>query len=266
MNERADAYEEHLRRKNLSPRSVTQWTMIVRRASDWFGRDIADATRDDIERWLFVDQPHLAPASQRNYLKGLKSYYTWLIREGELETDPTVGVVQPKEPTLMPDPVRPDEVRRALDAASPMMRAMIALAAFCGMRCAEISALQWGDIDAGGVLIRGKGRKQRRVPLHPEAAAAIAALRDGLPSDRVFGWSPEMVSQHGCQYLRAIGVDVRRPMHGLRSFYATQLYAATGHDLLLVRDMLGHESVQTTARYAQVDINKAASAVASIAA
>lgn len=266
MGDRLGSYGEYLRRKNLSPRSVSQWEMIVRRASDWYGADIAGASRSDIEEWLYVHQAHLAPASQRNYLRGLRSYFLWLVREGELDSDPTVGVVQPKEPTLMPDPVRPEEVRRALDAASPMMRAMIALAAFCGMRCAEISALRWGDIDAGGVLISGKGRKQRRVPLHPEAAAAIAALPIGRADDRIFGLSPEMVSQRGCQYLRAIGVNVRRPMHGLRSFFATQLYSATGHDLLLVRDLLGHESVQTTARYAGVDIGKAADAVASIAA
>ena len=258
-------YREWLERKNLSSRSVDQWTMILRRFTDWHG-DPLHADTDDIETWLFEAQPHLAATTRRNYIMGLASFYRWAIREGLVTSDPTIEVVKPKEPILMPDPVPAHQVRQALDAASPVMRALLSLAAFGGLRCAEISALRWADIDRTQIRVSGKGRKQRSVPMHPDIWEALNQIRDGMPDDRVFCWSAAGISRHGCEYLRALGVTVRRPMHGLRSFFATRLYAASGHDLLMVRDMLGHTSVNTTALYAQVAQDAATNAVAGIAA
>lgn len=262
-----DAYTEYMQRKNLTSKSITQWAMVARRWSEWFDGDHWQATGDDVEAWLWDAQPHLKATSRRNYLKGLRSFYVWGQRTGRCGHDPTADVVKPREPVLRPDPVQTADVRRAIDSAGPVMAAVLSLAAYAGLRCAEISALRWRDIDDTGIRVQGKGRRERRVPLHPQIAGALEPLRhDPAPDGRIFGWSPEMVSQRGSAYLRALGVDVRKPMHGLRAWFATRLYEVSGHDLLLVRETLGHSSVHTTAMYAQVADDAAASAVASIAA
>lgn len=257
-------YETWLARRGLAAKTVTQWLMVERRFGEWWGEEPWTATSADIERWLWDAQPHLSSTSRRNYRKGLRSLWRWGIREGFVDCDPLEDVPNPRERVLLPDPVPTELVRRALDQAGPQMRVAVTLAAFGGLRCAEIAALEAGDVAHGTILVHGKGGRDRRVPVHPEIVAALEALPAG--PGLVLGWSAPMVSQRGCGYLRAIGVTVRRPMHGLRAWYATRLYESSGHDLLLVRDMLGHASTNTTALYAAVARDAAASAVAQIAA
>lgn len=261
----AEQYEQWMRQRNLSEKTIYQWNYVLRKFTDWYGADPLEATRADIEAWIYVAQPNLSAASQRNYGHGMASFYRWAIREGKTVADPTKDLQPPKEPIYVPDPCPTRLVRKAMDTASPFMRGVIACAAFQGMRCAEISALRWQDIEGDEMLVHGKGRKQRRLPLHSETAAALDVL--GRGHDHVFGGvTPHQISDRGSRFLRAIGVTTRMPMHSLRSWYATTLYQSSGHDLLLVRNMLGHSSTEHTARYAKVADSAALSAVKGIAA
>lgn len=258
-------YKRRLEMRHMSPRTVKQWMWILRRFTGWLDADPLTASREDIERWLYVAQPDLSAGSRRNYGNGLACFYQWAAREGMIERAPTDDLEKPKETAHAPDPCPTAIVRKAMDTAEPVTKAMIAFAAFQGLRCGEIAAMRWDHIGDAEMMVMGKGRKQRRLPLHRETAQALAALHRTGPE--VFpDASAHGVSQRGSTFLRAIGLNTRMAMHSLRAWYATTLYQASGHDLLLVRNMLGHSSTEHTARYAQVADTAAMSAVAGIAA
>lgn len=258
-------YQKYMQRRNLSPRTIRLWTETKARFATWLGRCTLTATHREIEEWLWEAQPDLAPASRHAYRKGLRSFYQWAIREGILDVDPTDRVPTPNLPTYRPHPMPTPLLITALNTANTEMRAWLCLGCYQGLRVAEMSSLLWSDVDDQNITVMGKGRKQRTVPSHPAALEAIRALP--VNGSRVLGGSnSQKISHHGSVFLKALGVTSQRPMHSLRAWYATELYRASGFDLLLVRDMLGHGSTDTTAIYVGVADGAAAAAVSKLKA
>lgn len=147
------------------------------------------------------------------------------------------------------------------------MAAVLTLAAYAGLRAAEIAQLCWSDLDVDhGLLLvtDGKGGKQRTVPLHPAILAALQQLgqqrrgpvlvrRDG----RSGHWTHSVVSKYANTYLHALGFS--DTLHSLRHRYGTAVYFAS-HDLRLTQELMGHASPVTTAGYTAWD-RSAASAI-----
>lgn len=170
-------------------------------------------------------------------------------------SDPTARIARPRVDRRLPRPIGGPDLRAAMAAAGPMLRAWLTLGALQGFRCKEIAGLRVEDLVLDGdpllVVSCPKGHRQRSVPLHPDVVAALDAY--GLPrSGFVFlnggvRFTPYQVSRVGNRFLRTVGVAAT--MHQLRHWFGTSTYRAT-KDLLLVQNLLGHASPVTTAVYA----------------
>ena len=194
-----------------------------------------------------------------NEIVHVTQYLGWLWREGVRSDDPGSVLVRPRHVNdRSPRPIQDVDIARAMGCADQPLRAWIALAAWCGLRCMEIAALAREDVidavDPPVLRIFGTGGKGRMVPL---PAAVLAELRAaGMPRrgalfSRMDGqpWPPSSgrVSARIGRHLRAAGVGATA--HELRHRFATELCQATG-DPWLVATVMGHCSRETIKGYA----------------
>lgn len=184
-------------------------------------------------------------------LSHIKSFYRWAIRKRHLVLNPAEGVSAPRKGSSKPRPTREPELAKAMGAARPMMARMLALAAFAGLRSAEIANLDWRDVDLSARMLwvrHGKGDKDRSVPigvaliahLGAEGTGRVITMRNGSSI------SAKGVSSRINRFLRSQGID--STAHKLRARFATVFLEKSG-DLVLVKDLLGHASVATTQMY-----------------
>jgi len=207
----------------------------------------------------------------------LRSFYRHLRREGALEHDPTADLRAPRKTQKLPQVLSRDEVARLLatptgsDPASLRDRALLELMYACGLRASEAIDLEVRDVDlyAGILRARGKGSKERLVPVGRDAIAAVRAyLQQGRP--RVVGLREErhlFVNHRGAgltrqglykivqRHARAAGLDGRMSPHTLRHTFATHLLAG-GCDLRSLQEMLGHADIATTQMYTHLSAER----------
>jgi site-specific recombinase XerD len=234
-----------MRRRHLSPGTIAKRASVARRLSQFAGCELEDVTRDQIEAWL--DSRNLTARSRYCDISHVSAFFRWAISEELTDVDPTGRIERPKVRQGLPRPIATEDLRYAIEQATDRrLVALLTLAAFSGMRCAELSAMQVSDINGDLLLVHGKGGKDRVVPLHP---ACVTALRSyGLPlHGRVFDLTPWQVSHVIREHLHACGIAASA--HQLRHWFATECYEQSGHDLRMVQDLLGHSSPTTTAIY-----------------
>ncbi len=229
----------------------------------------------------------LSKASAARALASVRSWFKWLAKEGKVGANPALLVSTPKRPLHLPRVPSVEEVNRMLDGLSRESvdeegawperdRVIFELLYGCGIRNSELCGLDlasvhWGD-DA--VLVRGKGKKERLVPLGDEAARA---LREYLPgrearlsragkgavealllnasargrcrlTTRSVGRIVKAIAQS-----RGLTADVHP--HTLRHAFGTHMLEE-GADLRAIQEMLGHERLSTTQRYTQLTVNQ----------
>ena len=222
-------------------------------------------------------RPPVAPATLQRKAACLRSFYRHLRREGVIEHDPTADLRAPKKSQRLPHVLTRDEVARLLasprgsDPQALRDRALLELMYACGLRASEAIGLQLRDVDldAGLLRARGKGSKERIVPVGREAVAAVKVwLQRGRPA--LVGLSPEphlFVNQRGQgltrqglykivqRHARACGLDGRMSPHTLRHTFATHLLAG-GCDLRSLQEMLGHADIATTQIYTHLSADR----------
>lgn len=242
---------EWMRRRNLADSTIG----IRRRRLERFAAtcSLLDAEPADVER--FLDARQLSPKSTYDMLSHLGSFYRWAIDHGHLHRDPTAQVPRPRVRRNLPRPISTGDLHLALELAGPMMRAWLTLAAFGGFRCVEISRLEVDDLlfDDGLLRVRGKGDRERLVPMHAEIGRTLRTLQ--IPRrGRVFrrprggGYPAAQVSREISLYLDGAGVSATA--HQLRHWFGTHVYR-TSRDLRVTQELLGHASPTTTAIYAE---------------
>jgi len=232
-----------MRRRNLSPATIAKRASVARRLSTSAGVPLIAVTADDIEQWL--DRP-ICARTRYTDLSHVSVFFQWAMRNNMALSDPTASIDRPKLRAGLPRPIATADLAYAIDQADGSLRAMLLLAAYGGLRCAEIASLHAEDINDDMMLVHGKGGRDRIVPLHPETAAALAAI--GMPSyGPLFDGRPWRVSHDIRHHLEVCGV--RASAHQLRHWFATATYEASGNDLRMVQDLLGHSSPSTTAIY-----------------
>lgn len=231
--------------------------------------------RLDLRRYLAtLAADGYAKRSMARKASTLRRYFGWLRRSGHLEVDPTVGLSAPKGEGRLPRVLRDEEVTALLDAPAaraagdePPVRARddaaLELLYGCGLRVAELCALDVGDVDLERRTVRawGKGSKQRQVPLGEPAADAVRRWLAGPRAALLTTASPPealLVNRRG---RRLTPRDVRRILdrraaapthpHALRHTYATHLLDG-GADLRAVQELLGHADLATTQIYTHV--------------
>jgi integrase/recombinase XerC len=206
----------------------------------------------------------------------VRAFFRFLVRAGHLTADPAATVGTPKARRGLPAHLTLDEIDRLLAAppaegiAGLRDRAILEVLYSSGLRVSELVGLDWADVDrdAGLLRVRGKGRKERVVPigcpalraLDAYAAAAAAAGRPIVPGAvfrnlRGGRLTARSVARLVERYVAACGTSTRATPHALRHTFATHLLGG-GADLRAIQEMLGHASLSTTQRYTHVDLRQ----------
>lgn len=243
---------------------------LLRRLGKFLGdTPILDASTEQ----LFAFQAtyaHLAPASVNVYTRHVRALYSWAHARGMIDRDPSAQLVVPHVRKGQPHPTRPEDLRVILTCTTGPLRTAYVLAAFAGLRCGEITRIEGQDVDLDGpapsALVHAKGGKERTVPLLAPVVHELRGLpRRGwmltLPSGRPY--TPNRLSVESHKQLHELGLETT--LHSMRGFFATEAARIT-RDPLLVRDLLGHESVATTEIYMQTSLTDAHGRLAQLAA
>lgn len=222
---------------------------------------LVSAEVPDLRRWL-ASGPR-APSSVQRRIATVRAYFRWALREKLVERSPAERIRPPRVARPLPRVLEVDEASRvAEDPPSSRHRALFEVGYGSGLRVSELVALDVADIDFDAGLVRvrrGKGGKDRVVPLGTEAIAAIRTMlgEREIPTQALFlnrsnrrlGVRSAYEIIHREADRLAIG-DVHP--HALRHSFATHLLA-NGADIRSIQEMLGHASLSTTQRYTRVD-------------
>jgi len=250
-------YVTEMRVANYSPVTIGDRVELLGRLRRHIGKPLIDATADDLAGFqsMFV---HLAPATINIYSRHVKAFFDWAVKRGHLDRSPADDLVIPRVNRNRPHPTTVEDLQTVFACTRGPLRIAYALAAFAGLRRAEICQLHRRDLDLGSpaatALVHGKGRKERIVPLLPPLVAElgpsgwVVAHPDGRP------YLPDRLSTESGRHMQRIGVSTT--LHSMRHFFATRAAHAT-KDPLFVRDLLGHESVSTTEIYMLSDMDRA---------
>jgi integrase/recombinase XerD len=232
---------------------------------------LAGASTEDLRRYFArLARAGMAPSTASRRRSVLRQFFRFLYAEGLRGDDPTAGIDAPRRARRLPKLVAEDEMGRLLEAARALpppdslrLIAMLELLYGGGLRISELVSLPFPpSADREDfLLVRGKGGKERLVPLSPPAMAALAAWiavrpkggRHLFPSRGKQGYlTRRRVGQQLKALAIAAGVDPKRlSPHVLRHAFATHLLA-NGADLRAVQRMLGHADIATTQIYTHV--------------
>jgi integrase/recombinase XerD len=223
------------------------------------------------------DRPPVAAATLQRKAACLRSFYRHLRREQVIDHDPTADLRAPRKTQRLPQVLSRDEVAallavpRGTDPAALRDRALLELMYACGLRASEAVGLEVRDLDLKAQVLRarGKGGKERLVPVGREAVGAVKAwLARGRPAlvgpgaeSRLFvnrrgtGLTRQGLYKIVQRHARAAGLEDRMSPHTLRHTFATHLLAG-GCDLRSVQEMLGHADIATTQIYTHLSAER----------
>jgi integrase/recombinase XerD len=215
-------------------------------------------------------RPPASPATIHRKSACLRSFYRHLRRDGLLDTDPTATLSTPRRSRKLPQVLTRGEIEKLLsqprgtEPAALRDRALLELMYACGLRASEAIGLELMDVDVeeGVLRARGKGSKERVVPIGQTALKALRmylergrpALVKGAPEKHLFvNFRGGQLTRQGLykivrRHAVTAGLADRMSPHTLRHTFATHLLAG-GCDLRSVQEMLGHADVSTTQLY-----------------
>ncbi|MDB5859903.1 MAG: xerC [Ramlibacter sp.] len=287
-------YLEHVRvEKRLAARTVELYSLDLRKLSENAAKADIALTRvhnAHVRRW--VAQMHGAGRSGRGIaliLSGWRGFYTWLGREGLVQSNPVQDVRAPKAPKPLPKALGVDDAVQFAEyseaEADPWLEArdaaIVELLYGCGLRVGELvgldalastSARGWIDMQAGEAHVLGKGSKRRSVPVGRKALQALEtwlALRNtetrhaDQPALFTGRHGTRLTAQAVWQRLkqRSVRAGLATPVHPhmLRHSFASHLLQSSG-DLRAVQELLGHANITTTQVYTRLDFQHLAKA------
>jgi integrase/recombinase XerD len=261
------------------PNTVDSYLRDLRRFVGWVALKGATTpgavTRLQLREFVFaLKDLGLSTATIRRQVSALRTYYGFLLAEGEVDFDPSDRLEMPRRGRKLPDTLGVEEVKRLLEAPGadqPLAwrdRALLELGYGAGLRVSELCGLTLPALllSEGLVRVLGKGDKERLVPIGRGVIGAVSlylhevrpALDHGRSGDRVLlNGRGEPLSRVGAwgivrRCARAAGIRKRVTTHTLRHSFATHLLEG-GADLRAVQEMLGHADLSTTQIYTHVD-------------
>lgn len=273
-----DRFIDYLKiEKNASEHTIINYSGDLRD----FGKFLGDVSLENVTYLLL--RRYLAHMRQKNYSKrtiarklaSLRSFFSFLFREGYMKSNPAASVVTPKLDKKLPVFLDADEVAKLIEAPDSKElggsrdRAILETLYSTGIRVGELVGLSVSDIDfiGGAVKVSGKGKKQRIAPIGDKA---IRAIRDYL-SKRVRGkpsgkkavflnknggrLSDRSVRRVVGKYIKLVALREDISPHTLRHSFATHLLNR-GADLRSVQELLGHMNLSTTQIYTHVSTKK----------
>ncbi len=231
---------------------------------------------DDLHQFLqFIHQTGRAAYSQSRIISGVKSFFSYLLLEKIIETDPSALLESPRLGKKLPDVLSEAEMEKLLDSvdlSEPLgqrNRAILEILYACGLRVSELINLRVSDLHLNEDIIRvtGKGNKQRLIPIGWRAKKQLGLyLREIRPFFQPLKTSENIVflNRRGSKMSRQMvfllvkkqaekaGIRKNISPHTFRHSFATHLIRR-GADLRAVQEMLGHVSISTTEIYTHLD-------------
>jgi len=252
-----DRWLQHLVKEGFSPNTLALYSRYV--------------------SWLLVDYPHPAkshidaylarmvasgrkPATVALVTNAVKSFFSYLIDEDIARTNPAARLHAPHRQLEIRQAPRPEIVQQLLDAEKkPRHQLMLMLMVDCGLRLSEVARarLDMVNLDSRLIIVLGKGKKQRQVPISQATAQVITEQLQGLKEASYAGpWlfpgmNPEKpaalrtIDDYLAGLCRRLGIRPITPHH-LRHYFATQMMSH-GASLKATSTILGHASPSTTA-------------------
>jgi integrase/recombinase XerD len=255
---------DDLRLRNYARRTIDTYVSQVAAFARHFGRSPELLGTDAVRAYqLHLLQRRVSWSSFNQAVCALRFLYrTTLARPEQLPLIP-----YGKRPKTLPSVLSPDEVLRLLEAATPPRdRVLLQVAYGCGLRLNELLHLRVTDIDSARLVIhvrQGKGAKDRLVPLSLRLLQELRAywlvcrprtwLFPGQTADGTM--TASNIQRRFGRLVQQVGLSKHCSMHTLRHSYATHLLEA-GVDVLTLKALLGHSSLQTTARYLHVSTQR----------
>jgi len=266
--------------RNASAHTLRAYSNELTRFAEYLGPEARWKEIDHVTIRGFLAHLHgcgLSKVSVARALAALRSMYKWLGREGIVAQNPAKLVSSPKLPKKLPRVPTMEEINGLLNtdmgetAAFPERdRAIFELLYGCGLRNSELVSVELGDIEEanGVILVRGKGKKQRYVPLEGAAAEALAAYREARRkvlnetrknTRRLFinRRGGPLTTRSVRRIVKKIATDKGLPPdihpHTLRHAFGTHMLTE-GADLRAIQELLGHERLATTQKYTQLSI------------
>jgi integrase/recombinase XerD len=251
MSDLIDAHLRYCEAAGYSDRTVTDRGKVLRRMHDELPWGLDEATVEELADWLA--EPSWKSWTRYTYYTHVTGFYRWASRLGHLDYDPATALARPRKPRCVPHPVTETQLDDILTAAAEPFQTWARLAAYAGLRCCEISALDREDITENDIRVVGKGGKERVIPLEAGSGiwrsvrdlpcGPIARLRNGQRA------SAKNISSAALTYFATLGV--RTSLHPLRHRFGTVAYRRS-RNLRAVQELMGHESIMTTAGYTLV--------------
>jgi site-specific recombinase XerD len=263
---------EDMAARKLTPHTQRSHISSCKRFAAWLKRSPDTATPDEVRRFqLHLIESGTSICNRNRIMTGVRFLFRVTLRRHDLAAE----VWHLREPQKLPPVLSLEEVKRVLTMATSLKaRTMLSLAYGCGLRAGEVVRLRAGDIDSEQKIIRivqSKGRKDRHVMLPAEVLKLLrqwwkarpTAYDDGgvAPDHRWLfpgrsQYQPLTTRQFSRLFkeaARAAGLRKTLSLHSLRHSFATHLLER-GRDIRVIQALLGHEKLETTARYSRVAI------------
>lgn len=245
------SWETHDRRR--SPNTISRYRSTLGGLFPEFGEP-ATIDIQAIDRW-WSSRLHLSPATRANELACARSFFKWATRFDHRVDDPTRRLDAPKVPNNVPRMIGRADLERLLGEhteAAPDLRRAFALGAYAGLRVSECAELDWRDVDVEQrrIYVRGKGQKERPVPLSPVLLDYLLPVGRGnvLTSGRA-AYTGATLQRKVNRLMFRVGVD--HTFHDLRKRGAS-IALSKGANPAAVRTMFGWSSMETVSHYAVV--------------
>jgi integrase/recombinase XerC len=266
--------------RNASAHTLRAYGKELKRFAEYLGPEARWKEVDHVSIRGFLSDLHargLSKVSVARALAALRSMYKWLAREGMVQQNPAKLVATPRLPKKLPRVPTMEEINGLLNSEMPESatfperdRAIFELLYGCGLRNSELVGTELDDIEEanGVILIRGKGKKQRYVPLEGAAADALTIYREArqkvLHATRKNTRRLFINQRGGPLTTRSVGRIVKQIAvakglppdihpHTLRHAFGTHMLTE-GADLRAIQELLGHERLSTTQKYTQLSI------------
>jgi site-specific recombinase XerD len=266
-----DKYIAYLREiKKFSPHTLKAYAIDIRQFCSYFSANRLPLNKSSIRDFIahvYLQSRNKATVARKIY--AIKSYCGYLVKTGIRPHNPFDGIGTPKLDKKIPQILTENEMREFLDALPEenflqlRNKALFEFLYATGLRISELTGLRAGDIHFGERLVRvmGKGKKERIVPFHDQAAAVMTRYLQRLSTefhcqdDRVFvNFRGGPLSQRSVErilqqvYRDLTGSNKHVHPHLLRHSFATHLLQR-GANLRVIQELLGHSNLATTEKY-----------------
>jgi integrase/recombinase XerC len=277
LRENSAKYLAELARRGASPHTLRNYASDLEQFAAYFdlpgepAHETADVDLAMLREWLsdLYDQD-LAVASIRRKLAAVRAIFKFLLQEGLIDRNEAGRLRQPKGSQRLPEVMSAEKTNNLLDAVGEQPEkerdiAILELLYGCGIRVSELVGIDLDDLHlAGGWLtVRGKGNKERQIPMGEKAQLAVqrylgaraanAAEPALFLNSRRARLCDRQVRRLVKMYAVAIAGDSTVHPHSFRHAYATHLLS-DGADLRAIQELLGHARLSTTQRYTQVSL------------